>query len=40
MSLPETVVLAFNQGIDADSMGDMTGTSNEKDSDAAQASHP
>ena len=26
MSLPETVVLALNQGIDADSMGDMTGT--------------
>lgn len=37
MSLPETVVLSFNQGIDADSMGDMTGTSGEKDSDAAQA---
>ena len=29
MSLPETVVLAFNQGIDADSMGDMTGASTE-----------
>ena len=37
MSLPETVVLAFNQGIDADSMGDMAGTSSEKDSNAAQA---
>ena len=37
MSLPETVVLSLNQGIDADSMGDMTGTSSEKDSDAAQA---
>ncbi|MFR7732088.1 MAG: hypothetical protein ACLU7D_01250 [Collinsella sp.] len=29
MSLPETVVLAFNQGIDADSMGDMMGASTE-----------
>ena len=37
MSLPETVVLSLNQGIDADSMGDMTGTSSEKDGDAAQA---
>ncbi len=31
MSLPETVVLALNQGIDADSMGDMTGTSDTGD---------
>ncbi len=30
MSLPETVVLAFNQGIDANSMGDMIGTSRER----------
>ena len=30
MSLPETVVLSFNQGIDANSMGDMMGTSGEK----------
>ena len=37
MSLPETVVLSLNQGIDADSMGDMTGTSSEKDNTAAQA---
>ena len=38
MSLPETVVLAFNQGIDADSMGDMTGASTEaSDGGAAQA---
>ena len=38
MSLPETVVLSFNQGIDANSMGDMMGTSGEKDnSGAAQA---
>ena len=29
MSLPETVVLALNQGIDADSMGDMTGEGSE-----------
>ena len=31
MSLPETVVLALNQGIDADSMGDMTGASDTGD---------
>ena len=31
MSLPETVVLALNQGIDADSMGGMTGTSDTGD---------
>ena len=31
MSLPETVVLALNQGIDADSMDDMTGTSDTGD---------
>ena len=31
MSLPETVVLALNQGIDADSLGDMTGTSDTGD---------
>lgn len=38
MSLPETVVLSFNQGIDADSMGDMTGASTEaSDGGAAQA---
>ena len=37
MSLPETVVLSFNQGIDANSMGDMMGTSGEKDNSAAQA---
>lgn len=38
MSLPETVVLAFNQGIDADSMGDMTGASTEaSDGGATQA---
>lgn len=37
MSLPETVVLSFNQGIDADSMGDMMGTSGEKDNSGAQA---
>ena len=38
MSLPETVVLAFNQGIDANSMGDMTGASTEaSDGGAAQA---
>ena len=29
MSLPETVVLSLNQGIDASSMGDMTGASTE-----------
>ena len=29
MSLPETVVLSLNQGIDANSMGDMTGASTE-----------
>lgn len=38
MSLPETVVLSLNQGIDADSMGDMTGASTEaSDGGAAQA---
>ena len=37
MSLPETVVLSLNQGIDASSMGDMMGTSDEKDNSAAQA---
>ena len=38
MSLPETVVLSFNQGIDADSMGNMTGASTEaSDGGAAQA---
>ena len=38
MSLPETVVLSFNQGIDANSMGDMTGASTEaSDGGAAQA---
>lgn len=37
MSLPETVVLSLNQGIDASSMGDMMGTSSEKDNSAAQA---
>ena len=38
MSLPETVVLAFNQGIDADSMSDMTGASDDaSDSSSAQA---
>lgn len=37
MSLPETVVLSFNQGIDADSMGDMMGTSGEKDNSGGQA---
>ena len=37
MSLPETVVLSFNQGIDANSMGDMMGTSGEKDNSGAQA---
>lgn len=37
MSLPETVVLSLDQGIDADSMGDMTGSSSEKDDNAAQA---
>ena len=37
MSLPETVVLSLNQGIDADSMGDMMGSSSEKDNNAAQA---
>ena len=38
MSLPETVVLALNQGIDADSMGDMTGTS--ETGDGAQQAMP
>ena len=37
MSLPEPVVLSLNQGIDADSMGDMMGSSSEKDNNAAQA---
>ncbi|WP_417049111.1 hypothetical protein, partial [Ellagibacter isourolithinifaciens] len=37
MSLPETVVLSLDQGIDADSMGDMMGSSSEKDDNAAQA---
>ena len=37
MSLPETVVLSLDQGIDADSMGDMMGSSSEKDNNAAQA---
>ena len=40
MSLPETVVLAFNQGIDADSMGDMTGASTEKSDGAAPQAMP
>ena len=38
MSLPETVVLALNQGIDANSMGDMTGTSDT--GDGAQQAMP
>ena len=38
MSLPETVVLALNQGIDADSMGGMTGTN--ETSDSAQQTMP
>lgn len=37
MSLPETVVLSLNQGIDASSMGDMMGASSEKDNSGAQA---
>ena len=38
MSLPETVVLSLNQGIDADSMGDMTGASDDAgNSSSAQA---
>ena len=37
MSLPETVALSLNQGIDASSMGDMMDTSNEKDNSGAQA---
>ena len=37
MSLPETVVLSLNQGIDANSMGDMMGSSSEKDNNVAQA---
>ena len=38
MSLPETVVLSLNQGIDANSMGDMMGSSSEaSDGGAAQA---
>ncbi len=35
MSLPETVVLSLNQGIDASSMGDMMGTSSEEGNNAA-----
>ena len=37
MSLPETVVLSLNQGIDASSMGDMMGASSEKGNSDAQA---
>ena len=40
MSLPETVVLALNQGIDADSMGDMTGADGESSSSSAQQTMP
>ena len=35
MSLPETVVLSLNQGIDASSMGDMMDTSSEEGNNAA-----
>ena len=37
VSLPETVVLSFNQGIDANSMDDMMGSSSENNNNAAQA---
>ena len=37
MSLPETVVLSLNQGIDASSMGDMMDTSSEEGNSGAQA---
>lgn len=40
MSLPETVVLSLNQGIDANSMGDMMGASSEKDNSGARPCPP
>ncbi len=40
MSLPETVVLALNQGIDADSMGDMTGASDDAGNSSSAQSMP